>query len=57
MSKYSTAHGVTREPGELAVSDRKPVNKKRSAAEFRRSVGKTKAANIAPASARGGFRL
>lgn len=34
-----------------------PVNKQRSAKQFRRSVGKTKRANVAPPPNRGGYRF
>ena len=36
---------------------RKPVNKPKSAKEFRRNVGKTKAANVKSGPMRGGIRL
>ncbi|WNK14663.1 MAG: hypothetical protein [Microvirus sp.] len=36
---------------------RMPVNKAKSARSFRRGVGRTKAANIAKAPMRGGYRL
>lgn len=36
---------------------RSPVNKAKSAGQFRRNVGKTKRANVAPAPMRGGIRL
>lgn len=36
---------------------RKPVNKAKSAGEFRRNAKRTKAPNVAPAPQRGGFRL
>lgn len=39
------------------MSYRKPVNKRASAGKFRRNVGRTKAANVAPPPARGGYRL
>lgn len=34
-----------------------PVNKGRSAAQFRRKAGRTKAPNVAPPPQRGGYRL
>lgn len=36
---------------------RRPVNKSKSAAHFRRNVGKTKAINMKAAPMRGGIRL
>lgn len=36
---------------------RQSVNKSRSAGQFRRNVGRTKAANISPPPMRGGIRL
>ena len=36
---------------------RSPVNKGRSAAKFRRNVGRTKALNLRPTVTRGGIRL
>lgn len=36
---------------------RSPVNKQKSAKQFKRNVSKTKRANIAPAPMRGGIRL
>jgi len=39
------------------MSFRRPVNKGRSAAKFRRQAGRTKGANLAPPPQRGGFRL
>lgn len=36
---------------------RKPVSKSHSAKKFRRAVGRTKAANVAPMPMRGGIRL
>ena len=36
---------------------RQPVNKYRSAKDFRRNVGKTKYANVRMGPMRGGFRL
>lgn len=36
---------------------RRPVSKARSAKQFRRNVGRTKAANIKPIPMRGGIRL
>lgn len=36
---------------------RKPVNKYRSAAQFRRNVSHTKAANVKEGGMRGGWRL
>lgn len=36
---------------------RKPVNKSRSAAQFRRNVSRTKAANVQGGGMRGGWRL
>lgn len=36
---------------------RRPVNKARSAAQFRRNVSHTKAANVKAGPARGGIRL
>lgn len=36
---------------------RKPVNKSRSAGQFRRNVSHTKAANVKQGPARGGIRL
>lgn len=38
-------------------SKRRPLNKGRSAAQFRHSVGKTHPRNMAPRPMRGGFRL
>lgn len=39
------------------MSYRRPVNKRASAGKFRRQVGRTRGANVAPPPARGGFRL
>lgn len=39
------------------MSFRRPVNKGRSARKFRSQAGRTKAPNVAPPPARGGFRL
>lgn len=36
---------------------RRPVNKAKSAGEFRRQIRKTKRPNVAPPSPRGGYRL
>ena len=36
---------------------RRPVSKVKSASNFKRNVGKTKAANVAPTPMRGGYRL
>jgi len=36
---------------------RKPVNKRRSASNFRRNVAVTKSVNLAPAPMRGGYRM
>lgn len=36
---------------------RRPVNKRKAAAQFRNKVGKTKAANMRAAPMRGGIRL
>lgn len=36
---------------------RRPVNKRRSAKQFRRNISKTKRANVAPPPMRGGYRL
>lgn len=36
---------------------RRPVNKGKSAKQFRRNVSRTKAVNIRPTAMRGGFRL
>lgn len=36
---------------------RKPVNKAKSAAQFRRNTRRTKAANVKPVPMRGGIRL
>lgn len=41
----------------MRVSGRRPVRKGRSAAKFRRQVGRTKAPNVAPPPMRGGYRL
>lgn len=41
----------------MKTSYRSRVNKGRSAAQFRRQAGKTKARNIAPPPMRGGYRL
>lgn len=42
---------------EVIIMRRSYVNKSRSAKKFRRSVQRTKAANIAPNPQRGGWRL
>lgn len=39
------------------MSFRRPVNKQSGARKFRAQSGRTKAANVAPPPARGGFRL
>lgn len=39
------------------MSFRNAVNKGRSASKFRKQVGRTKGANVAPPPMRGGFRL
>lgn len=39
------------------ATQRKPVNKGKSVREFRGNSKRTKAANVAPAPQRGGFRL
>ena len=39
------------------MSFRRPVNKSKSASQFRRKAGRTKAANVAPPPQRGGYRL
>lgn len=36
---------------------RRPVSKKRSVSQFRKSASRTKGANVAPPPMRGGFRL
>ena len=36
---------------------RKPMNRQRGAAEFRREIKRTKAVNVAPGPMRGGIRL
>ncbi|WNK12962.1 MAG: hypothetical protein [Microvirus sp.] len=36
---------------------RYPVNKQKSAGQFRRNAGRTKAANVAPPPNRGGYRF
>lgn len=41
----------------MLPSKRRPVNKFRSAKKFRRSVGRTRAANVRAAPMRGGIRL
>ncbi|WNK14441.1 MAG: hypothetical protein [Microvirus sp.] len=41
----------------MKVSRRMPVNKSRSAAQFRGNTSRTKARNIAPPPMRGGYRL
>lgn len=64
LSKYSkTPHGGFRGPGDPVVSNRAPVNKAKSAAQFRKNVTHTKAANVHEAQTvrqgpmRGGIRL
>lgn len=63
LSKYSNPRGGLRGPGEPVVSDRRPVNKAKSAAKFRKDTSRTKAANIHEAGhvsagpSRGGIRL
>lgn len=39
------------------MSFRKPVNKRKSASRFRGNIKRTKAPNVAPPPARGGYRL
>jgi len=41
----------------MRVSKRMPVNKGRSASQFRSNTSHTKARNIAPPPMRGGYRL
>lgn len=68
VSKYSkhplgAGAGGMRGPGDPVVSNRKPVNKAKSAKQFQRNVSHTKAANIHEAGSvaagpmRGGIRL
>lgn len=56
--KYRTpSRGGMRGPGEPVVSDRAPVNKSRSAREFRGHTAQTKGANVQAGPMRGGWRL